>query len=108
MLMSVAYRNWLIFGALHIAHALANHAWTPEKVRRGCSICGQQRMVGQLCEYLLRFLTLAESTEDYDKVMRECYIRMSIVDYEVMVNAIPQMIARFRMGKRTTDEFMTA
>ena len=106
MRMSAAYKNMLVFGALHITHALANHALTPEKVRRGYTICGQQTKVGQLSESLQRFPNLAESTVDYDKVMSECYTKMSIANYEIMVNAIPQMIAMFRTGARPTDEFM--
>ena len=101
-----AYRAKLIFGALHITHALANQALTPAKVVRGYTICGQLMKKGEKCAALQQFPDLAESTVDYEKIMDQSYTSFTDAEKLNMVKCIPAMVQQFRSGVKPTDSFM--
>jgi hypothetical protein len=106
IIVPAAYRAKLIFGALHITHALANQALTPAKVIRGYTICGQLMKKGEKCAALQQFPDLAESTVDYDKIMDQSYTSFTDAEKFNMVLGIPAMVQQFRSGVKPTDSFM--
>ena len=101
-----AYKKKLIFGAQHIVDALQNKAMTPEKVRKGYTICGQHLRGNAKCLALARYPSFQDSTVDFDAIMRECYSDISPVEFETMIAGIPQMVELIRQGKSPTDTFM--
>ena len=103
---SAGYKEKLIFGSLHIVHALQNAAMTPEKIRRGYTICGQELAADEISASLQQFPDLKDSSVNFDVIMAECYTEISPDDKEIMVQNIPAMVAEFRRCGSVTDAFM--
>ena len=96
---SAASRNKLIFG-------LQNKAMTPDKVRRGYTICGQHLVRPAKCAALSRYPNFQDSTVDFDAVMQECYTDISPAERESMIVGIPAMVDAIRRGLVVDDAFM--
>ena len=55
LVVAAAYKKKLIFGALHILSAVANGTVTPDKVKRGYTVCGQHLIGESVCDSLQSF-----------------------------------------------------
>jgi hypothetical protein len=95
-----AKRTKIAHGCQRIVYVLKNGVASPEKVARGFSCCGQQRV--EAVEEPLHW----DGSVDYDRIMQQCYADFSAESLQLMRDKVPEMVAKLREDGMVLDAFM--
>ncbi|KAJ1396683.1 hypothetical protein B484DRAFT_407264 [Ochromonadaceae sp. CCMP2298] len=93
-------------GVQRLSHIIRNGTTSPDKVMRGFTSCGQQRVEQPSSSTTEKPPLTWDGSVDYDRVMSMCYADFNATSLQHMRDKAREMVAKLREDGKVLDSFM--